>query len=1066
MKKATAVFSIFLMFFTACGGGNNGSDAQQPQSQLVFNDSASYDIPASTVGTAITPINVSGGASGGTPPYAFSAAGLPLGITISTAGVISGTPTFEMAAGTATVTVTDNTRATRSITINYGAVTAAIPAFAYDIDSDGDGLSDWEEINIYGTDPYLADTDGDGVSDFLEILYGTDPLVPNINFPQTRTIGEPDKVNTVTASVSMTLRADQVGTLEITPVTVADDRMLSPAIPGYLGVAYNFAVSGAFNSANISFHYDKSLGTIGQDFQPRIYYYDETSGLLSELSNGEVLVSELSDPAVSYGTVTAEVSHFSKYILLNSVEFNAVWHYDIRKPSAGGGTGIYQDIDVVFVMDESNSMENMKSGENNDPNRLRVAAAKRFVDALEANDRAGIIGFSDDARTILSLTYDNYTAKTYLDMVAGNRGGTQIFNGIEAGIEELRINGRSDADKLIIVMTDGTDDPDAPPGAYNRVVANAQAHDITIYTVGLGWDVNAILLTYIAESTGGKYFYAETADDLFDGYDLIRDEAIDYRTDSNGDGISDYYAKLIFEGKLRLQNGSMEMFMVGADIHCNADLDGDGLLNGEELVIIEVGDKVMIRMVSDPFLKDSDFDGYPDNVDKHPLQRDYLSDDVSDFMALIENGRYQYSTEAANYSNDYWQRLFDTVVAAISFTDVQQEYTMQMVNFIIENASDYHIEKAAMAELERAIRNATYEVIGEILSFIDIVDSDALSALELSTRIYAGEQIKAQKEKMTKAINEGRKADSMDGYLNWFDTYAKEYLDGITLPNGQKINLPPFSMEKKGIPDNLIQGVKMLGALADGYELASYFAPGDPSSLPGFGSAKIAFDLVEMGSDIKLMWDAAKYIALDNANEGVFFQNYDLFCELRDNGKHKFTKSAAKFVVDSMTMSYLDASNGQNLRHVLIKGAGIYVSVVMTFIKVAHPVGWCIIAAKTVFDLCDVIFGWSDRAVGRGGIICLHDMTGATIKFVNSYYLTDRWEDFGRHLENLANLRIAGETKFRDVYAANVGDMLLDSYYSWWPWKSDVDREAQRANARENIMEVKQIANKLGLVTQ
>ncbi len=44
-----------------------------------------------------------------------------------------------------------------------------------DQDSDGDGLTDWEEM-ILGTNPNLADTDGDGVSDGQEYLLGTDPL--------------------------------------------------------------------------------------------------------------------------------------------------------------------------------------------------------------------------------------------------------------------------------------------------------------------------------------------------------------------------------------------------------------------------------------------------------------------------------------------------------------------------------------------------------------------------------------------------------------------------------------------------------------------------------------------------------------------------------------------------------------------------------------------------------------------------------------------------------------------------------------------------------------------------
>ncbi len=43
------------------------------------------------------------------------------------------------------------------------------------IDSDGDGLTDADEINLYNTSPYLEDSDSDGISDDQEIKQGTDP---------------------------------------------------------------------------------------------------------------------------------------------------------------------------------------------------------------------------------------------------------------------------------------------------------------------------------------------------------------------------------------------------------------------------------------------------------------------------------------------------------------------------------------------------------------------------------------------------------------------------------------------------------------------------------------------------------------------------------------------------------------------------------------------------------------------------------------------------------------------------------------------------------------------------
>ena len=48
------------------------------------------------------------------------------------------------------------------------------------LDRDGDGLSSWDEINVYHTDPGLADSDGDGISDGDEVLQGTDPNVRSV----------------------------------------------------------------------------------------------------------------------------------------------------------------------------------------------------------------------------------------------------------------------------------------------------------------------------------------------------------------------------------------------------------------------------------------------------------------------------------------------------------------------------------------------------------------------------------------------------------------------------------------------------------------------------------------------------------------------------------------------------------------------------------------------------------------------------------------------------------------------------------------------------------------------
>lgn len=55
-------------------------------------------------------------------------------------------------------------------------------------DWDGDGLSNFEETKVIGTNPGAWDTDGDGMSDDKEVARGQDPLTPQRRLARARRI--------------------------------------------------------------------------------------------------------------------------------------------------------------------------------------------------------------------------------------------------------------------------------------------------------------------------------------------------------------------------------------------------------------------------------------------------------------------------------------------------------------------------------------------------------------------------------------------------------------------------------------------------------------------------------------------------------------------------------------------------------------------------------------------------------------------------------------------------------------------------------------------------------------
>ncbi|NNE54453.1 MAG: hypothetical protein HKN32_00435, partial [Flavobacteriales bacterium] len=108
---------------------------------------------------------IDGIALGGTPPYSYG------WIWDEEPDVVFATTedVFELIPDTFYLAVIDSQGCMDTICV-------PVPGIPLDTDSDGDGLTDWEEHNVYSTDPDDTDSDDDGLEDGEEVMvYDTDP---------------------------------------------------------------------------------------------------------------------------------------------------------------------------------------------------------------------------------------------------------------------------------------------------------------------------------------------------------------------------------------------------------------------------------------------------------------------------------------------------------------------------------------------------------------------------------------------------------------------------------------------------------------------------------------------------------------------------------------------------------------------------------------------------------------------------------------------------------------------------------------------------------------------------
>lgn len=148
-------------------------------------------------------------------------------------------------------------------------------------------------------------------------------------------------------------------------------------------------------------------------------------------------------------------------------------------------------------------------------------SAKSFVQIAGNAIQAGLTYFSSSAtlsKTLALMGSSNQTAlENAIDSLTAS-GGTCIECGITNAADELTsVRSRSGANKVIILLTDGV----STSGDSVNGAVYCRDRNITVYTIGLGTDVDEVELTNIALLTHGDYYFAPNAETLQNIFESI-----------------------------------------------------------------------------------------------------------------------------------------------------------------------------------------------------------------------------------------------------------------------------------------------------------------------------------------------------------------------------------------------------------------------------------------------------------------------------------------------------------------------------------------------------------------
>lgn len=634
--------------------------------------------------------------------------------------------------------------------------------FSDDQDEDEDGLSDYEELYSYGTNPKDKDTDGDGYNDYDEVKNRFNPNNPTVWNPKVADLPQ-YKVELIQLPYIWLAKSTSTSETESESITKSEATTKTQSVS-----------QGFTNSASQQSGWNESTAiNIGTSNDHFYLVFNETLGFSGNSSQSQgrtVSSSEQKSMTENYAKAVTEAT--ANGVTINGAKVRVFFNivntghiaYNVENVSAVlsffkvGNFGKKNKENVQHIVEVKSNQKYQLSSRNSvkitaedataprgvvepfiaDPGVLFLTSVNANLSATDKTD-AGFIGSTDfnqvitnaEAKTAsVTFDYGPSTTEEHFEPVKTYRVATQLKPNANS-VDLYDVYEKTTLKDIFDIL--GIDYEEGP------LTIGGKERNGLISIDDYKYEESKAAAWYVSIVRAKDHKNAEVRSIKHGDFSLKDIEVntgdsvnVFYSEDKDGDGLS-----------------AREEALLGTD-DSNPDTDGDGINDYDEVygwMSDNENCEICGPFKTNPLLENTDYDEWPDKEDPDPVNRELSGS--ADIVAVIidENSsrRREYNGLSTVWENDYTPHksttniTFTTAVQPGSITVKRKGDNGEYQDFPIVTGEKENTYKIEINNLKIGLDTTLVEIVSEnkenTTKHIIVVDGglEKMGALSLKT---------------------------------------------------------------------------------------------------------------------------------------------------------------------------------------------------------------------------------------------------------------------------------------------------------------------------------------------